>query len=69
MKRITQSMEYEQENGYELTQLLKAWNNVHPLIDSGINWEFLYVYATMTDEDCLAFILKHPQFSNRFKDV
>ena len=61
-------MEYEDDNRYELTSLLQAWNKLHPF-NSGVNWEFLYMWADLEDEDCLAFCLRHPQFAHRFKAV
>ena len=68
MKRITQTMEYEGTNGYELTAVLKDWHTEHPF-QSGIDWQFQYMWAELEDEDCLAFCLKHPQFAHRFRTV
>lgn len=68
MKRITQTMEYEGNTGYELTAVLKDWHKLHPF-QSGIDWQFQYMWAILDDEDCLAFCLKHPQFAHRFKQV
>jgi hypothetical protein len=64
MKKITQSMEY-QENSM-LTQHLKEFHEQHPF-QTGIDLEFDYMYAIMTDQDCLAFCLRHPEYSNKFK--
>lgn len=69
MKRIQQSMDYEGPNEHQLRRDLTAWNHQHPVKDSGIDWEFQYMWAHMTDQDCLAFCLKYPQYSNKFKDV
>jgi hypothetical protein len=68
MKKITQTMEYELNNGYELTTNLRDWYAQHPF-NSGIDWEFQYMYAILEDEDCLAFCLLHPQWAHRFKAV
>ena len=70
MKKITQSIEYDglPFTNTELHIDLKEWHSEHPFA-TGIDWEFQVFWATMTDEDCLAFCLKHPQYSNRFKDI
>lgn len=69
MKRITQTLEYEGDNRYELTTNLRDWHKLHPLADQGVDFEFQYMYADLEDEDCLAFCLLHPQWAHRFKDV
>ena len=46
---------------------LQAWHRQHPF-KNGVDYEFEYYWATMTDEDCLAFCLKHPEHINRFKE-
>jgi hypothetical protein len=68
MKRITQSLEYAEDQRYELTNNLQDWHKLHPFA-SGIDWEFQYMYANLEDHDCLAFLLKHPQWAHKFKDV
>jgi hypothetical protein len=68
MKQIRQSMDYEGPNSSELRQALQQWHVQHSF-DAGIDWQYQYMYATMTDEDCLAFCLKYPQFANRFRTV
>jgi len=70
MKQITQSIEYEglPLSTTDLHSALKEFHSCHPF-QTGIDWEFQYMYATMTDEDCLAFCLKYPQYSNRFRTV
>jgi len=69
MKRITQSIEYEGPNSREIRTDLQAWHHQHPLLDTGIDWQFKYMWATMTDEDAFAFTLKHPQYADRFRTV
>ena len=69
MKQIRQSMEYEGANSSNLRRDLTAWQHQHPTVDNGIDWQFKYMWATMTDEDCLAFCLKHPEYSHRFTQV
>jgi hypothetical protein len=69
MKRITQSLEYAIDQRYELTNNLSDWHKLHPLADNGVDFEYQYLWATMTDEDCLAFCLLHPQWADKFKDV
>ena len=70
MKKITQSIEYEglPFANTELHQALKDFHTNHPFA-TGIDWEFQYYWALMTDEDCLAFCLKYPQYNTRFKTV
>ena len=68
MKRITQSMEYDVDNRYELTANLQDWHKQHPF-NSGINWDSQYMWADLDDEDCLAFCLLNPQWAHRFKAV
>lgn len=69
MKKITQSIEYEANNSSLLRTALREWHSQYPLADNGIDWQFQYMWATMTDEDCLAFCLKYPQFAGRFTQV
>ena len=64
MKKITQALEYCENT--MLTQHLKEFHEQHQF-QTGMNHEFDYMYAIMTDEDCLAFCLRHPQYANRFK--
>lgn len=45
---------------------MKEWYYQHPF-RNGINWEFEYYWARMTDEQAFAFLLKHPEHSHRFK--
>lgn len=68
MMQITQSIDYEGTNHQVLNQRLKDFYQEHPF-KSGFDWEFQYLWATMTDEDCLAFCLKYPEYSQRFKEV
>lgn len=69
MKKITQTLQYEVDQRYELTNNLSDWHKQHPLADNGVDFEFQYMWATMTDEDCLAFCLLHPQWADRFTTV
>jgi hypothetical protein len=69
MKKITQTLEYAEDQRYELTANLSNWHKLHPLADNGVDFELQYLWATMTDEDCLAFCLLHPQWAHKFKDV
>jgi len=69
MKKITQSLEYAEDQRYELTNNLSDWHRQHPLADQGVDFDFQYMWAIMEDHDALAFVLKHPQWSHRFKDV
>ena len=68
MKEIRQSIEYEGNNHHELQRALKDWHQDHKF-STGLDWSFQYMWATMTDEDCLLFCIKHPQFADRFTDA
>ena len=68
MQRITQSLDYEGTNHHELNHRLKEFHNEHPF-ESGFDWEYQYLWATMTDDDCLIFCLKYPEYAPRFKEV
>ena len=68
MKQITQNMDYEGPNSKQLVDDLREWHKQHPF-NTGIDWQSQYMYATMTDEDCLAFCLRHPEYSTRFRTV
>ena len=68
MKQIRSSMEYEGLNNSKLKDDLRAWHAEHPFV-TGIDWPNQYMYATMTDMNCFAFILKHPEYAERFFNV
>ena len=68
MKRITQSLEYAIDQRYELTNNLSDWHKQHPF-NSGVDFEYQYMWADLEDEDCLAFCLLHPQWADKFKDI
>jgi hypothetical protein len=68
MKRITQTLQYDDDQRYELSANLSDWHKLHPF-KSGVDFEFEFLWAEMEDQDALAFILKHPQWAYRFKDV
>ena len=70
MKRITAGLEYDglPFSNTMLSQDLKEFHSKHPF-HTGMDWEFQLFYAILEDEDCFAFCLKHPQYSDRFKDV
>ena len=69
MKKITQTLEYDDDLRYELSSNLSDWHKHTPLADNGVDFEFQYLWATMTDEDCVLFCLKHPQWADRFRTV
>lgn len=69
MKKITQTLQYDDDLRYELSANLSDWHKLHPLADNGVDFEFEFIWAIMTDEDCLAFCLKHPQYTHRFTQV
>jgi hypothetical protein len=70
MKKITQSIEYEglPLEHTDLHTALREFHTRHPF-QTGIDWQFKYMWAVFEDQDAFAFSLKYPQFNNRFKDV
>jgi len=68
MKRITQSIEYEGTGHQNLINALKDFFDEEPFAN-GFDWQFQYLWATMTDEQAMMFLLKHPEFIGRFKEV
>jgi len=68
MMQIRQSIDYEGMNHQVLNQRLKDFHKEHPF-KSGFDWEFQYLWATMTNEDALAFTLKYPEYSERFTQI
>jgi hypothetical protein len=68
MMQITQSMEYEGQSHQQLSQRLKDFYKEHAF-DTGIDWQFKYLWAKMTDEDAFAFTLKYPEYSERFQQI
>lgn len=68
MKKITQTLQYNDDQRYELSANLSDWHKLHPF-QSGVDFEFQYLWAVLEDEDALAFCLKHPQWAHRFTQV
>jgi hypothetical protein len=68
MKKITQTLEYDDDLRYELSANLSDWHKQHPF-QNGVDWDFQLLWAVMEDEDALAFVLKHPQWAHRFTTV
>ena len=68
MRRITQTMEYEGNNHGQLTSALRDWHTKHPF-QTGIDWQFQYMWADLEDQDAFAFILKYPEYADKFKAV
>jgi len=70
MMKITASLEYDglPFTNTELSQDLKEFHAEHSF-STGMDWEFQLFWAVMTNEDCLAFCLKHPQYAHRFIKV
>jgi len=70
MMKITQDMDYEGLD-YPVKKLvadLKEYHENSPFA-TGIDWQWQTYWATMTDEQALVFILKHPEYENRFRKV
>jgi hypothetical protein len=67
MKEIRQGIQdYHSPN--KLQRDLKAWFEQHPF-SNGFDAEFEYFWAQLTDEDAFAFVLKHPEYLNRFTQI
>jgi len=68
MKMITQSLDYEGQRHRALAVRLKEFYDQLPF-STGFSWEHQFLWATMTDEQCLMFCLKYPEYTDRFKAV
>jgi len=68
MMQIRQSIDYEGMNHQVLNQRLKDFHQEHPF-KSGFDWQFKYLWATMTDEAAFAFTLKYPEYTERFTQI
>ena len=68
MMKITQDMDYEGANypSKKLMADLKEFNETNKF-SYGIDWEWQLFWAKMTDEQALVFILKHPEYEQRFR--
>jgi hypothetical protein len=51
-----------------LSSRLKEFFDQEPF-DNGLDWNTQTLWAKMTDEQCVLFCLKYPQYSNRFIPV
>ena len=70
MMLLQQDMNYEDANEpvKQLVADLKAWHQDHPFAN-GVDWARQPYWAKMEDADCLAFCLKHPEYTERFKRI
>lgn len=70
MMKITQDMDYEGENQpvKKLVDDLREYHSQSPFA-TGIDWQWQQYWATMTDEQAFAFILKHPEYIKRFTRI
>jgi|TARA_R110000868_G_scaffold402314_1_gene678525 hypothetical protein len=67
MKMLTQGMQtYNSPN--KLQRDLQAWFTLHPF-SNGFDPDFEYFWAKMSDEDCIMFCLKYPEYAEMFKEV
>jgi len=70
MRLLQQDMNYEGDNApvKRLVADLKAWHQERPFAN-GVNWAAQVYWAKMTEEDFLLFSLKHPEHTEKFKQV
>jgi len=68
MKQIRHSLEYEGVNHQAIISALKDFFDEQPFAN-GIDWQYKYLWATMTDEQAMMFLLKHPEFIGRFQTI
>ena len=68
MKKITADLYPEGHAHQPLVAALKEFFDQHPF-DNGLDWEWQQLWAVMTDQQHLMFILKHPQYQHMFKAV
>jgi hypothetical protein len=55
-------------NAVKLKQCLKEFFTQESF-DNGIDWSMQVLWATMTDEQCVVFCLKHPEYIDRFEYI
>jgi len=67
MKIITQSLDYEGPNRSKLRSALKDFHE-QQRFDTGIDWQFQYLWAKMSDEQAMMFLLKYPEFLGQFRE-
>jgi hypothetical protein len=70
MMTIKQDMDYEGANEpvRKLVEDLKEYHEYSPFA-TGIDWQWQLYWATMTDEQALVFIMKHPEYEHRFTKI
>ena len=70
MMLITQQVYTEGPNAdvQRLNTALKQFHQTDPF-SNGFDWENQYLWARMTDEQCVMFVLKHPEYAGRFKET
>lgn len=68
MKRITQQLYSEGTTHKHLNNALSRFHQQEPF-RNGVDWEFQYLWAELTDEQCMMFLLQNPEYIGRFKDV
>lgn len=70
MMTIKQDMNYEgaDEPVKKLVADLKEYHEQSQFA-TGIDWQWQLYWATMTDEQALVFILKHPEYEHRFTKI
>ena len=68
--KITQDMDYEGENApvKKLVDALRDYHKINPF-RNGIDWQWQTYWALMEDEQAFGFILKHPEYENRFRKI
>jgi hypothetical protein len=70
MMKITQDMDYEGDDQpvKKLVCDLKEYHEQSPFA-TGIDWQWQQYWATMTDLQAFAFVLKHPEYIKRFTRI
>lgn len=70
MMTITQDMDYEGPNEpvKKLVDDLREYYN-ESYFRTGIDWSRQIYWATMSDEQALIFLIKHPEYENRFRKI
>ena len=68
MMLITQDMDYPgaDQPVKKLVDDLRKYHSTSPFA-TGIDWQWQTYWATMTDEQAFAFVLKHPEYIKRFR--
>ena len=68
MMKITADLYPEGQAHQPLVRALKEFFDQHTF-DNGLDWQWQQLWAVMTDQQCMMFCLKYPQYQHMFRKV